>query len=716
MARNNKQKKHGKAKKVIRNQILGIFSNNTLQTFNYKQISRRLDVSDPSERKLISTVLNELVHDGHLEEIERGKYKLKTRGGYICGIVQMTRSGTAFIITDDIKEDVFITNRNLNHALDGDKVKVYLYARKSGDRLVGEITQILEQRERTFVGEIVRAASYYFLDADNKGMPYDIFIQPGKLKGAKDGEKVIARITDWPANTKNPFGEVLEVLGEVGSHETEMHAILAEFELPYSFNAAVEDEADKIPGGIKPEEISRRKDFRTVKTFTIDPADAKDFDDALSIRPLTEGVWEVGIHIADVSHYVRPGSKLDEEAYARGTSVYMVDRVVPMLPERLSNELCSLKPNEDKLCFSAVFQVNEKAEVLHQWFGKTIIHSDRRFSYQEAQDVIETGKGDLKDEIMTLHKLAGILRQRRFSKGAFSFERAEVKFNLDDKGKPLGVFFREAKESNWLIEEFMLLANKKVAEKIGRVKKGAIAKAFVYRIHDRPDPEKIENFSNFVHRFGYSLKTGSDQAIAQSMNQLVHAIKGKNEQYILESLAIRTMAKAKYSCKNIGHYGLVFQYYTHFTSPIRRYPDLMVHRLLQAYLDGGKSENANKCEMWCEHASAREELAVQAERASVKYKQVEFLRDHIGEVFDGVISGVNEWGFYVELVENHCEGMVPVRELTDDFYEYDERNYCLTGSRTHRKFEIGQSVRVEITRTDIARRQIDFALEEVEVP
>ncbi len=712
MGRKKNNHRQGLAKKEIRNQILGIFTQAPNQVFNYKQISRRLNITDPAARKLINTVLRELEHDKQLKEVDRGGYKLIMKGGYIEGVIQITNSGAAFVKTDDVEEEVYITNKNLNRALNGDTVRVYLFARKKGDRLIGEVTQILEQRDRVFVGEIVKASSYYFVVPDNKGMPYDIFINPNDLNGAKDGEKVVVKITNWPKGAKNPFGKVIDVLGLPGENNAEMHAILAEFDLPYKFPDAVEQEAKDYVSEITQEDIKERRDFRSVPTFTIDPVDAKDFDDALSIERTPEGDYEVGIHIADVSHYVRPGTLMDDEAFSRGTSVYLVDRVVPMLPEKLSNELCSLRPNEDKLCFSAVFHMNDRAEVLSQWFGRTIIHSDRRFSYQEAQDVIEKGEGELQTEILTLHGLAKILRDQRFRRGAFSFDRVEVKFNLDEKGKPLGVYFRESKEANWMIEEFMLLANKKVAELIGKVKKGTIAKTFVYRIHDHPDPEKIENFSNFVHRFGYSLKTSSDKAIAHSMNALVQEIKGKNEQYILESLAIRTMAKAKYSCNNIGHYGLAFQHYTHFTSPIRRYPDLMVHRLLAHYLDHGASENLKKFESKCEYASSREDLAVQAERASVKYKQVEFMQEHLGEVFEGIISGANEWGFYVELVENHCEGMVPVRELVDDFYEYDEKNYCLIGSRTKRTFQLGQKVHVEIARADLAKRQLDFRLAE----
>jgi len=697
-------------KKILRSKILGVFNQNTAQALNYKQISAKLGLADMDHRKLISDILQELVRNDQVMEIERGKYKLKVRGGHIVGIVQMTRSGAAYIISDEVKEDVYINNRNVNRALNGDKVKVYLYARREGQRLMGEIEEILEQRERTFVGTIERSSGYYFMIPDNKDMPYDIFIHPRNLKGAAEGQKVVARITEWPKTAKNPFGEVVDVLGTAGLHETETHAILAEFELPYKFPESVLNQAHLVPGEITNHDIKSRRDFREVTTFTIDPGDAKDFDDALSINKMDNGNWEIGVHIADVSHYVQPFSEIDKEAFARGTSVYLVDRVVPMLPERLSNDLCSLKPHVDRLCFSAVFEMNEKAEVLSQWFGRTVIHSDRRFSYEEAQEVIETGTGDLSPEILQFHKLASILRANRFKRGSFSFERVEVKFYIDEKGKPTGVYFKEAKESNWLIEEFMLLANMKVAEKIGKVKQGQHAKTFVYRIHDRPNAEKLLNFSNFIRTFGYSIKTASHKAIAESMNRLLTDIQGKNEQYIIESLAIRSMAKAKYSTKNIGHYGLSFDHYTHFTSPIRRYPDLMVHRLLEKYLHNEPSENQQKIEGMCIQSSMMEDRAVSAERASTKYKQVEFLQDKLGQKFEGIISGISEWGFYVELSDNHCEGMVPMRDMDDDFYEYDEKNYCLVGAHTRRKFVIGQKVTIEIARTNLAKRQMDFKL------
>ncbi len=710
LRRTKKESPKSANKKILKSKILSQFNENTAQALNYKQISAKLGLTDPDQRKLISGVLEELLTSGQLIESGRGKYKLKVRGGHITGTVQMTRSGAAYIITDEVKEDVYINNRNVNRALNGDKVKVYLYAKREGQRLMGEIVEILEQRERTFVGTIERSSGYYFLIPDNKDMPYDIFIHPRNLKGAEEGQKVVAKITDWPPTAKNPFGEVIDVLGVAGHHETETHAILAEFELPYKFPENVIRQAELVPGEITIDEINSRRDFRGTTTFTIDPGDAKDFDDALSLSKLANGNWEIGVHIADVSHYVKPFSEIDKEAFARGTSVYLVDRVVPMLPERLSNDLCSLKPHQDRLTFSAVFEMNEKAEVLNQWFGRTVIHSNHRFSYEEAQQIIETGEGDLSAEILQFHKLASVLRDNRFKNGSFSFERVEVKFYIDEKGKPTGVYFKEAKDSNWLIEEFMLLANKKVAERIGKVKQGQRPKTFVYRIHDRPNAEKLLNFSNFIHQFGYSVKTASHKSIADSMNRLLTDIRGKNEQYIIESLAIRTMAKAKYATQNIGHYGLSFEHYTHFTSPIRRYPDLMVHRLLEMYLHNEPSEDQKRVEGMCVQSSNMEERAVNAERASVKYKQVEFLQDKVGQKFEGIISGISEWGFYVELTENHCEGMVPMRDMDDDFYEYDEKNYCLTGVHTHRRFIIGQKVNIEIARTNLAKRQMDFKL------
>jgi ribonuclease R len=700
---------YGMPKEALLKQVQDVLSKNAGQGFNYRQIAKRLNITAPAERQMISDILRELAGRETIEEMQQGKYRVKTAHGHITGTVDLTRMGYGFVKTDELEDDVFVAAKNLKTALHGDTVKVWLYAKRKGARPEGEVVEIIERSRTTFVGTVEVMPNFAFLIPDNKNMPFDLFIPQSKLKGALQGQKAVARVTDWEPGSKNPAAEIIEVLGYPGLHETEIHAILAEYELPYHFSEEVEAEAENIASAISESEIKRRRDFRNIPTFTIDPEDAQDFDDALSLRQLDNGNWEVGVHIADVTHYVRPGMLIEEEARQRATSIYLVDRVVPMLPEKLSNHVCSLNPSEDKLTYSAVFELNDKSEVLNEWFGRTVINSDRRFSYGEAQLVIDTGEGDMKEEVLLLHRLAQQLRKKRFDTGAFAFEKVEVRFDLDENGKPLGIKFRDMGTANQLIEEFMLLANRRVAEYVGKKLKG---KTFVYRIHDTPDPEKINNFSHFITRFGYKLSGDDETSLARSMNKLLGSVAGKKEQNIIETLALRSMAKAVYSTENIGHYGLAFRHYTHFTSPIRRYPDMMVHRLLSVYLDQQQPSGADKYEKLCSHSSKMERLAAEAERASIKYKQVEYMSDKTGKPFEGVISGVTEWGIYVEIIENQCEGMIHIRELGDDYYEYDEDNYCIKGRSTGKVYTLGDRVTIEVVKADLAKKQLDYRLVE----
>ncbi|RZJ88611.1 MAG: ribonuclease R [Chryseobacterium sp.] len=705
------KKKSGNIKLVLNQLVSDVFEKNNNQLLNYKQVSAKLNLNDQESRETILEILKDGKGAGIYLEPEKGKFKLKELQNFIIGTVDMTADGSAYIVPEDeFEKDVFVAPKKLKNALHGDTVKAYVFAKKSGRKNDGEVVEIIKRAKSDFTGVIKISDRFAFVIADDKKMMHDIFVPLADTLEAKNGQRVLVTLSDWPESAKNPIGIVKHVLGNQGENNTEMNAILAQYGFPLEFPPQVEKEANAIPEEIPADEIAKRKDFRNVLTFTIDPADAKDFDDAISYQKLPNGNHEIGVHIADVSHYVIQGTDLDKEAYSRATSVYLVDRVIPMLPERLSNGVCSLRPNEDKLCFAAVFELDEQANIQSEWYGRTVIHSDRRFSYEEAQEVIENKEGDYATEILKLNELAYILRDRKFKNGAISFESTEVKFKLDESGKPIGVYVKERKDAHKLIEDYMLLANRKVAEFVAKKQKGEKKLTFVYRVHDSPNMETLNTFATFASRFGYKINTKSDKEIAKSLNHLMADVEGKKEQNILTSLAIRSMAKAIYSTKKTSHYGLAFEYYTHFTSPIRRYPDVMAHRLLQTYLDGGKSADAEFYEVACAHSSAMEKRAADAERASIKYKQAEYLEENFGTEYKGIISGVTEWGMYVEIEENKCEGMIRLRDISDDFYVLDEKNYCIVGQRKKKKYQLGDEVMIRVKKVDLSKRQIDFTL------
>lgn len=697
--------------------IIQYLTNNPNQSFNYKQLAFQVNIVDDYGKGQLAKLLAELVEKGQIKETDKGKFKISHQSHYYEGKMDITMSGKAYFICDELENDIHIPGRNLNHALHGDQVRVYSYHRqRSNTKREGDVVEILKRAKTEFVGTIQLHKNHAFVIPDDVRMYYDFFIPLKHVNDAKDGEKVVVKLTDWPANSKNPFGKIIDVLGKPGDHNTEIHSILLEYGLPYKFPDGVEEEANEINIEITAEEIAKRRDMRNALTFTIDPKDAKDFDDAISFKILPNGHYEIGIHIADVSHYVIPGTKLDKEAYNRATSVYLVDRVVPMLPEILSNNVCSLRPNEDKLTFSAVFEMNKKAEVIKQWFGRTIIHSDKRYAYEDAQEIIEKNekasvKTSLEFAILELDALAKILRGKRVKAGAITFDKLEVRFELNTFNEPIQILFKHSKDANKLIEEFMLLANRKVAEFIGQKSIGVPSnKTFVYRIHDEPNVEKLAQLQQIIGKFGYKIDTRSTEKLAQSLNKLLEDIKDKPEENMIETLTIRSMAKAVYTTKNIGHYGLAFEYYTHFTSPIRRYPDVMVHRLLQHYLDGKKSPVMAVYEEQSKHSSEREGLATKAERDSIKYMQVKYMQNHVHEQFEGVVSGVTEWGIFVELTDNMCEGLVRTKEIKDDYYLYDEKQVALVGQATKNLIRLGDKVKVKVKHTDLEKKQLDFTL------
>ncbi|MEZ3561804.1 ribonuclease R [uncultured Duncaniella sp.] len=680
-------------------------------TYNYKQVAHAIGATTATQQRNIALLLVEMAFNGEIIEVSPGKYKSPQRGNEATGIFVRRSNGKNSVITDADGETIFVAERNSMRALNGDKVRVSIAAHRRGAEPEAEVVEIIEKKDQTFIGTLKVDKHFAYLLTDSKYLATDIFIPKSRLKGGRTGDKAVVKIVEWKEDCKNPSGEVIDILGRTGENNTEIHAILAEFGLPYKYPSAVEKAADKIDAGITEEVIAQRIDMRDVLTFTIDPADAKDFDDALSFRVLPNGHYEIGVHIADVTHYVQPDTIIDREAQKRATSVYLVDRVVPMLPEHLCNGICSLRPDEEKLAFSVIFHMDDDAKVISSKIARTVIKSNRRFAYEEAQQVIETGLGDCVEAIRKLNELAKIMRRQRYENGSVEFDRAEVKFHIDDDGKPLGVFFKVAKDANKLIEEFMLLANRTVATFVGKPKDKKKPKAFVYRVHDVPDPTRLADLSAIARAFGYKVKaSGTPREINRSINKMLSEVKGRGEENYLATLAIRSMAKAVYTTDNIGHYGLGFDYYTHFTSPIRRYPDMMVHRLLERYMAGGRSVNLQKLEDQCKHSSDMEQTAAMAERSSIKYKQVEYMQEHIGETYSGIISGVTEWGLYIELNDNLCEGLVPMRDLADDYYDFDEKNHCLVGRRYNHRYRLGDNVDIKVARADLEKKQLDFVL------
>tara|TARA_B100000809_G_scaffold266794_1_gene331628 strand:+ start:507 stop:2708 length:2202 start_codon:yes stop_codon:yes gene_type:complete len=724
-------KKKGNVLKNLTRNILSVFSKNADKVVNYKQVCSKLEINDANGRGQVIKTIEDLRGQGKLEEVERGKYTLVQNKNYHVGTLDVTSSGNAYFICDDFEKDVFIPSINVNRGLDKDTVKVYVYDKKRSSKKEGDVVEIVERAKTEFVGVLQVSKNFGFVVPDNAKMYADIFVSKDNFNGAVDGEKVIATLTDWPEKSKNPFGKITQVLGIPGEHNTEIHSILAEYGLPLEFPAHVEKEAEDLDTTITEEEIGKRRDMRKDLTFTIDPKDAKDFDDALSFEILENGNYEIGIHIADVSHYLALDSEMEKEAYQRATSVYLVDRVVPMLPEKLSNGVCSLRPHEEKLTFSAVFELNDKAQLLSEWYGKTVTYSDERFAYEEAQVLIEEGKEDAKTTIpedisirgasydvsenivsavLKLDTLAKIMRKKRLKDGAITFDRAEVKFDLDEDANPLGVFFKESKDANKLIEEFMLLANRKVSEFVSTKSGRPTKNTFVYRVHDVPNVDKLKALQGIINKFGYSIDLQTRQSTSDSLNKLLADVHGKGESNMIETLAIRTMSKAEYTTNNIGHYGLAFQHYSHFTSPIRRYPDVMAHRLLQNYLDGKPSLKKEEYEEKCKHSSEMEYLATKAERDSIKYMQIKYMQEHQDLEFLGVISGVTEWGIYVEIIENKCEGMVRTRDIKDDYYIFDEKQYALVGQSSKKMYQLGDEVTVKVKNTDLERKHLDFSL------